>query len=163
MDGARTLNDGAGTSNQSRSNETVELAARLRLVVTRLARRLRQQADTGVSPSMLSALSTVERHGSLTLGELAAHEGVAPPTMTAIVARLEEASLVRREPDAADRRVTRVGVASAGQRLLDRTRSAKTAYLARRLGRMSPHERAILEEAVPILERLMSEEREARR
>src|SRR6266536_3243902 len=84
MEGDRTLTE-------SRSTETVALAARLRLVVTRLARRLRQQADTGVTPSMLSALSTVDRHGSLTLGSLAAHEGVAPPTMTAIVARLEEA------------------------------------------------------------------------
>ena len=40
-----------------------ELAARLRLSVTRTARRLRQEAGTDLSPSLQAALATIERHG----------------------------------------------------------------------------------------------------
>ena len=84
-----------------------ELTSRLRMVVTRLSRRLRQEANEGATPSQLAALATVERHGPITLGDLAGHERVRPPTMTRIVAGLEETRLVRREIDTADRRVAR--------------------------------------------------------
>ena len=66
-----------------------ELAARLRLSATRLARRLRQEADAGLTPSQLSALAVIDRQGPLTLGALADHEQVAPPTITKVVAKLE--------------------------------------------------------------------------
>jgi len=141
-----------------RGTETLDLAASLRLAVTRLARRLRQQADTGVTPSMLSALATVERMGPLTLGELAALEGVQRPSMTSIEARLEETGLVTRQVDPTDRRVVRVSVSAQGRQLLDRSRSRKTAYLARRLQAMLPAERKALADAVPILERLLEDE-----
>src|SRR5437773_9773202 len=81
------------------------LAAALRLAVMRLARRLRQQADAGISPSMLSALATIERHGPMTLSELAAHERVQPPTITTVLGRLESAGLAGRDTDLDDRRV----------------------------------------------------------
>src|SRR2546427_11056870 len=112
---SRSAQQAAGTR-----TETVDLAASLRLAVTRLARRLRQQADTGVTPSMLSALATVERMGPLTLGELAALEGVQRPSMTSIEARLEETGLVSRQVDAADRRGVRVSVSPRGRQLLGR-------------------------------------------
>ena len=70
----------------TRTSETTQLAARLRLSVMRLARRLRQQAEGDVTPSMLSALASLERVGPSTLGELASLEHVQPPTMTRIVA-----------------------------------------------------------------------------
>ena len=91
----------------------------------------------------------------MTLGELAAHERVAPPTMTAIVGRLDEAGLVTREADPEDRRVSRVRLTAAGARLLERTRSQKAAYLARRLARLTPAERDVLEEAASLFERLV--------
>ena len=139
-------------------DESVELAAGLRLAVMRLARRLRQLADTGITPSMLSALSSVERLGPLTLGELAAVEKVQPPTMTPIVARLEGEGLVRRDVDPSDRRVARITASRQGRQLLDRSRSRKTAYLARRLRSLPPEERAVIDRAVEILERFVSEE-----
>src|SRR5437899_2370359 len=123
------------------------LAASLRLVVARLARRLRQQAEADVTPSMLSALSTIERHGPVTLSGLAAHERVQPPTITTILGRLESAGLVTRETDAEDRRVTRVALSPKGKRLMEAARSRKTAYLAKRLARLDPTDRATLEGA----------------
>lgn len=134
-----------------------DLADRLRLVVTRLARRLRQQADADTSPTQLAALSTIERRGPLTLGDLAASERVQPPTITAAVDRLEQRDLVRRSTDATDRRVVRVEITAAGRKLLARHRSRKTAYLARRLDALEPRDRAVLEEAVEILDRVMEE------
>ena len=135
-----------------------ELASRLRLAVMRLARRLRQQTQDPVTPSQISALSVLERHGPITLGELAAFERVQPPTMTRIIAALEEDGLVVREVDAADRRVARVSVSGAGRRLLDRSRSRKTAYLAARMRNLTEDERAVVERALPLLERLVGEE-----
>jgi DNA-binding MarR family transcriptional regulator len=88
--------------------DPAELAARLRLTVMRLARRLRSQTVAGLSPSLISALVSIEVRGSVTPGELAALERVKPPTVTRMVASLERAGLVRRQPDSADRRVARL-------------------------------------------------------
>lgn len=140
------------------SDTTSDLASSLRLAVTRLARRLRQEgAEGGITPSQLSALATIERFGPLTLGELAAHERVQPPTMTRIVAALGDAGLVTREVDAGDRRVARVQVTPAGRRLLARSRRRKTAFLATRLRRLDDDQRRLLQHAVPLLERLLED------
>jgi DNA-binding MarR family transcriptional regulator len=137
------------------------LAERLRLVITRLARRLRQQGDAEASPTQLAVLATIERHGPITLGELAAAERVQPPTVTAAIDRLEGQGLVRRLPDGTDRRVIRVDVTAAGRKLLARHRSRKTAYLAKRLDGLTPAERATLADAAAILDRLLEPERAA--
>jgi DNA-binding MarR family transcriptional regulator len=137
--------------------DTTEVASRLRLGVTRLARRLRQEAEAGITPSLLIALSSIERRGRMTIGELSAVEQVQPPTMTRIVAALVEAGLVTREPDADDRRVAWVRVTPAGARLLRRSRKRKDEYLAKRLRALSPREIEVLDEAAGILERLMGE------
>ena len=134
--------------------DATALAARLRLGITRLARRLRQEAETGVTPSMLSALSSVERQGSLTMRDLCHAEQVQPPTMTRIVAALVEAGLVVREQDPTDGRVTWVRVTTEGRRLLERSRRRKEAYLAKSLRSLEPEELRTLEAAAEILERL---------
>lgn len=145
-------------STDATADPTTDLASALRLAVTRLARRLRQEgAEGGITPSQLSALATVERFGPVTLGELAAHERVQPPTMTRIVAALADAGLVTREVDAGDRRIARVQVTAAGRRLLARSRRRKTAFLATRLRRLGDDERRLLERAVPVLERLLED------
>ena len=134
--------------------DATALAARLRLGVTRLARRLRQEAEAGVTPSMLSALSSAERQGSLTMRDLCHAEQVQPPTMTRIVAALVEAGLVVREPDPIDGRVAWVKVTPDGRRLLERSRRRKEAYLAKALRSLEPEELRTLEAAAEILERL---------
>ena len=144
-----TSKSSAGTAGTS------ELTSRLRMVVARMSRRLRQEANEGATPSQLAALATVERHGPITLGDLAGHERVRPPTMTRIVAGLEEANLVRREIDPSDRRVARVTITPEGTRLLARSRTRKDAFLASLLEHLEPDELAVVERAVPILERLV--------
>jgi DNA-binding MarR family transcriptional regulator len=142
------------TAYASASVDATALAARLRLAVTRLARRLRQEAEAGVTPSMLSALSSAERKGSLTMRDLCHAEQVQPPTMTRIVAALVEAGLVVREQDPADGRVAWVTVTTEGRRLLERSRRRKEAYLAKSLRSLGPEELRTLEAAAEILERL---------
>ena len=136
-----------------------DLAGRLRLAVMRLARRLRRQSVPGATPSMLSALSTLERVGSLTLGELAAAEGVRPPSMTRVVDRLEEEDLVTRAADTGDRRVARVALTASGRELVRRNRRRKDAYLARALANLTPAELATLDRAAGIIERILEEDR----
>ncbi len=134
--------------------DTAALAARLRLGVTRLARRLRQEAEAGITPSMLAALSSVERQGPLTMGDLCGAEQVQPPTMTRIVAALVEAGLVAREADPDDGRVTWVRVTTEGRRLLERSRQRKEAFLAQALASLDPRELETLGDAAAVLERL---------
>ena len=130
------------------------LAARLRLGVTRLARRLRQEAEAGVTPSMLSALSSAERQGSLTMRDLCNAEQVQPPTMTRIVAALVEAGLVVREADPSDGRVAWVSVTAEGRRLLERSRRDRTMTGPDHPFALEPEELRTLEAAARILERL---------
>ena len=140
-----------------------EIAAHLRLAITRTARRLRQQGFAAegrgeLSPSLAAALATVELHGPLTPSELAARESVKRPTATRIVAKLEQLGLVSRTADPSDGRGFLVATTGGGRDLLRRLRTRKTAYLARRLARLDPDELATLERTAEILERLLDEE-----
>jgi len=132
----------------------MELAARLRLAVTRLHRRLRQQSVGGLTPSQAAALAATERLEAPTLGELAVAEAVQPPSMTRIVAALEAQGLVGRVVDPEDRRVTRVEVSPAGRVVLDRNRSLKDVFLAEQLHRLTPDEREALGELTRLVEKL---------
>lgn len=136
------------------ATQTALLGSQLRLAVLRLSRRLRQEAVGDITPSQLSALTAVARHGQVTLGELAAIERIAPPSMTRIAARLEEHGFVERHVDPADRRVARLAVSPSGRQLLDTIRNRRDAYLAAKLKTFSAEDRATLEKAVPLLERL---------
>jgi DNA-binding MarR family transcriptional regulator len=140
------------------SDRVTALATRLRLVAMRLARRLRQQSSDGdVSPSMLSVLVTLDASKVVTLGELADIERVQPPTISRVIARLEERGLVSRESDRGDRRVARVRLTASGSRFVARSRRRKNAYLVRRLGGLDAEDLAKLEEALPVLEKLLEE------
>jgi DNA-binding MarR family transcriptional regulator len=141
------------------STDPVALSARLRLAITRTARRLRQEAGSGLSPSLTSALATIERSGPLTPSELAELERIQRPSATRIVARLEANGLVDRASDPSDGRVSLVSASSAGRALLRRLRTRKDAYLARRLGDLEAADAATLERAAAILERLLEGER----
>ncbi len=134
-----------------------EVAGRLRIAVNRLQRRLRQESLGGLSPAQASALGSVGRHGSPTLGELAAIEQVQPPTMTRIVASLAEAGMVTRVADPDDRRSARARITPAGERALERMRTRKNAFLLRRLGELGPDEQRHAAELVALLEHLLEE------
>ena len=136
--------------------EETELASRLRLAVTRLHRRLRQQAAGGLTQTQASALASIGQLGSPTLGALAARESVQPPSMTRIVGALEELGHVSRVIDPADRRVARVTLTAQGHEVLQRSRSLKNAYLAQQLHRLPPDERQALGNLTVLLERLVT-------
>ena len=134
--------------------DVAALAARLRIGVTRLARLMRRQSDTGLSPSQLSALTSVEIHGPMTLGALAEHERVAPPSITKVVAKLEDAGLVTRRSDPGDRRAVHVSVTAAGRALLADVRQRKDLWLASRLADLDDDQRARLAAAVDVIDAL---------
>jgi DNA-binding MarR family transcriptional regulator len=133
---------------------TTTLPSQLRLAVLRLSRRLRQESAGEFTASQISALASIEKRGEVSLGELAAIERVAPPSMTRIAARLEEQGLVARRGDVADRRVSRLVVTDAGAALLEEARTRRDAFLAGRLRRLSEDDREVVARAIPLLERL---------
>jgi DNA-binding MarR family transcriptional regulator len=142
-----------------RITSPTDLAVRLRLAITRTSRRLRQESGSGLSPTATAALATVDRHGPLTPSELAQRERVQRPTITRLVARLEEMGLLARAGDPADKRSSLLSITPEGRTLLAEARERKDAYLASRLVGLDPDERATLDRAADILERLLEEDR----
>ena len=131
------------------------LASELRTTVMRLARRLRnQRADSTLGLSQLAALGTLMRHGPLTPSELAAHERVQPPSMTRTVNGLEAGGYVVRRPHDDDRRQVLVCLTDLGRDAVLADRARRDAWLASRLRELTAEERAVLREAVPLLERI---------
>jgi DNA-binding MarR family transcriptional regulator len=131
------------------------LASTLRLSVMRLARRMRaQRADTMLTLSQLAALATLDRHGALSPGELAAHEKISPPSMTRLLGVLEGDGLVERTAHPTDRRQVLLAVSPAGQELLKEDRRRRDVWLAQRLRDLDADELAVLERAAGILDRL---------
>ena len=111
---------------------------RLRLAATRLSRLLRQQADTGLTPTKLAHLATIMREGPMSLGDLAAREQVSAPTVTKVVRGLEEHGLVTRDVDSVDARVTLVRVTEKGRAAIDEIRTRKDLWLTQRLAELPP-------------------------
>ena len=123
--------------------------------MVRLNRRLRgQRADTSVTLTQLAALSTLKGHGALTPGELAAHEKVTPPSMTRVLAALEERGLVSRRPHPTDGRQSIVELTEAGLGYVLADISAREAWLDKRLAELTDAERTTLGEAAEIIDRM---------
>jgi DNA-binding MarR family transcriptional regulator len=142
------------TTNDDRIADT---AAQLRMTIVRTSRRLRQEAageTSGLTPTSVAALATIERHGPLTPSELAGIERVKRPSMTRTLGCLEREGLVERMPDPADGRSSLVSVNAAGRERLRRLRRRKNAYLARRLRQLPEEDLATLERAAAILDRM---------
>ena len=121
----------------------------------RLTRRLRaERPDQGLSLTHLAVLGTLDRHGPMTLGELAAMEKVQPPSMTRTAGSLEERGLVERLPSPTDKRQVLVQISREGRCLLREDRRRRDAWLAGRLESLTADERAALAVVAPILDRL---------
>src|SRR6476661_342583 len=132
-----------------------ELAPRLRLAITRTARRLRQEAGSDLGPSQTAALATIERHGPLSPSEVADRERIKRPTATRIVRHLQAAGLLERVRDPEDGRASILTITSEGRSLLRRLRARKTAYLAQRLDGLDEEDRRTLERAAELLEEML--------
>lgn len=138
--------------------DSAQLASQLRIGVTRLARRLRLEGDASVTPTLLAALATIERHGPMTAGELASHEQIRKPTATRLIGSLLERNMIERIPDSLDGRVVWLRLSPEGRRFVQLVRRRKDEYLTARLNRLSPDDLAILERAADIMELLTRSE-----
>ena len=134
---------------------TAELASTLRVSVMRLGRRLRaERVSSDLSLTQMSALGTLDRHGPLTPRELADHEKVQPPSMTRVLAGLEERGLILRTPHETDGRQHLVSLTADAKALLKEDRRRRDAWLAQRLAELTQEERDVLRAAAPVIERL---------
>jgi DNA-binding MarR family transcriptional regulator len=134
---------------------TAELASTLRVSVMRLGRRLRaERVVTDLSLTQMAALGTLDRHGALTPRELADHEKVQPPSMTRVLAGLEERGLILRTPHETDGRQHLVTLTVDARALLKEDRRRRDAWLAQRLAELTQEERDVLRAAAPVIERL---------
>ena len=141
----------------SEVREDTTTALRLRLALVRLTRALRQGNTAGLSPSQLSALSTIDDFGPLRVSAVAVHESVGAPVATRVVASLEELGLVTRESDPVDKRATLVALSTEGRGTIDQLWTQRTLGLSSRLDRLSDEERGALEAALPALEKMARE------
>jgi DNA-binding MarR family transcriptional regulator len=128
----------------------------LRLAITRLARRLRRHSGADVTPTQMSALTTLERHGSMRMGRLAELEGITKSTATRLTAKLETLGLLARSPDDLDARSWQVELTAAGRSRLAAANAQASAYLARQVAALDPAEQRRLLAALPALEHLLT-------
>jgi DNA-binding MarR family transcriptional regulator len=144
------------TTSQIRSD--IDLAVALRIAISRLARRIRAERAAGglpeLSDTQFAALAVLVRHATMTPGELAEHEKVQPPSMTRVIAVLEERGLLTRAAHPADKRQVALTATAAGRSLVEQVRRLREAWLARRLRELSTQERSVLRAAAPVLEKL---------
>ena len=141
----------------TQSAALLDTASKLRMALVRTARRLRQEAaaeTSGLTPTSVAALATIERHGPLTPSELAGIERVQRPTMTRTLGCLEREGLVDRTPDPADGRSSLVAINGVGRERLRRLRGRKNAYLARRMRELPAADVETLARAAEILDRI---------
>jgi DNA-binding MarR family transcriptional regulator len=143
----------AGASVISAENGVIDVT-RLRVALARLSRRLRRHEMAGLTPTQLAALATVEQAGPLRLGDLAAAEGIAPSTLTRLVAVLEELGYVRRDADPRDARASTLAITQEGHATMERLRAENSALLTQRVMLLTPQQRTALADALPALEAL---------
>lgn len=136
------------------------LASELRLSVMRFSRRLRseREPDNTLSVTSLSAMGVLFREGPLTIGELASHERVQPPSMTRTVTCLVDEGYAARAPHPSDGRAVMVTLTDRGREVLLADRRRRDVWLARRLRELTPDERDLLRRAAPLIHRLATDD-----
>jgi|ERR1700677_2575511 DNA-binding MarR family transcriptional regulator len=136
------------------TNAEVTSAARLRLALTRVIRTLRRHGESSLTPSQVSALSTLEELGAMRISAIATYESLGAPAATRVVASLEELGLVRRTIDPDDKRASLIDLTDLGRRTLGELWRERTLDITAMLERLSPKERAAIEAALPALEKI---------
>ncbi len=134
----------------------VDAVNRLRLALLRTARNIRTHSIGDVTQSQVAVLATLFRHGDSTIGQIAEHEHVQPPSASRIVSNLERQGLVVRRSDDVDRRRVLIALSPEGEAYLADVRRAGTSWLASRLAELDADELTRLDRALPVLERLLA-------
>jgi len=152
----------AETSTGPGASPPQALAGRLRLSMIRLSRQLRRYDPSELTIAQLSLLASVVQAGPIGIGQLAEIEGLPSPAVTRLADKLEEAGLVTRQANPADRRGVHLAATVQGEQLLARRREAGNAWLAGHLSALSEDDRLALERAVGVLESLIAQHPEDR-
>jgi DNA-binding MarR family transcriptional regulator len=133
----------------------VELVARLRSVIARLARQLNEASTgDGLTPTQYSVLALIRSRGPLGLAELAELEGLNPTMVSRVIRVLDDAGLIRRTPDPADLRAARVEITPDGEQVHAHVREVRTRVLTDCLKRLPPETVDMLLATVPAMEDL---------
>ena len=145
------------TETPSDTRQTAALATDLRVLVGRLRRRLRDEAQPGdYSWSQISILGRLDRDGPATVSALARTEGMRPQSMGAIVATLQAAGLIVGTPHPTDGRQTLLTITDACRELMKSNRAAREDWLSRAIeSHLDLNEQHALARAVTLLERLV--------
>jgi DNA-binding MarR family transcriptional regulator len=109
-----------------------------------------------LSRTAASVLAGLRDHGPMRITALAAAESVSQPSMTTLVARLERDGLAERDADPTDARAVLVRISDEGRERLTRIRAARAAAVEARLAELNAEERALLEAALPVLDKLIT-------
>lgn len=135
------------------------LALDLRTAVRKLKRHLREQGQQAdLTPSQTSVVLRLEEVGAATVSSLARVEGMRPQSMSAVIAPLQEAGLVRGAPDPNDGRQTLMSLTPKCLRWLKEGRAARHDWLTQRISRkLSVVEQQRLRSAVGLLTKLVED------
>jgi DNA-binding MarR family transcriptional regulator len=138
-------------------DDAAVMASELRVVLGKLKRRLREQANKGdLSLSQMAVLGYLDREGPSTVTTLARAEGVRPQSMGATVAALEEAGLVSGTPHPADGRQIMLSLTAAAREWIKGSRAAREDWLSRAIrAHLSPTEQEELAKAAALLRRIV--------
>jgi DNA-binding MarR family transcriptional regulator len=135
--------------------DATAVALQLRDAIAKVNRRLRQTRPLGeLTVAQISALISLDNAGALTPRELAEAERVQPPTMTRIVARLEERGLIQRTPHPTDGRQVILAPSPEGRNVLTEYQRVRDEWLTTRLAGLTAEERRALQKAADILARI---------
>lgn len=132
----------------------VASADRLRLTLVRLVRALRRRGRSRLTPSQVSALSTVEEYGPMRISALATYESLGASAATRVVASLEELELLERMVDPDDKRASLVNLSERGRSEFDELKRERTLDISSMLEKLSAKERQTIEAALPALEKI---------
>lgn len=133
------------------------VAARLSMAVGRVSRWIRRQHAVPLGHGAISALATIAREGPLRAGDLAAREGLAPASLSRVLAVLVGEGYVDRQPDPSDGRSVLVTTTARGDELLTELRVATARVILDRLDRLTHEDRAAIIAALPALELLATD------
>lgn len=136
------------------SKSQAHTAADLRLVIGRLVRSMRQHNTSGLTPSQVSALVTIEEFGPIRISDLANRESIGAPVATRVIASLEELKYIKRVQDSLDKRACLVELTSSGHKVLKNLREERTIGINQRIQMLSKSEIAALNAALPVLDKL---------
>lgn len=134
------------------------LAGDLRVALTRVVRRIRQERSSEqITDGQYAVLAALSNRGPMTPTALADDQHVQPPHMSRIVGALVAAGLVRRDEHPTDGRQVVVSITDAGQVEVRETRRRRNEWLGARLGGLNPAERQVLAQAAVLLRRVAEE------